>query len=67
MNKAQSEAADESSQSGYLLAGGIVLIAGGIVLIMQAHAGVADFGGAMLALIGLALAAASIWMQAQRP
>jgi hypothetical protein len=43
-----------------------VLIIGGIILIMQSHAEVADFGGGMLALIGLSLGAASIWLSTQR-
>jgi hypothetical protein len=60
-------AADETSQAGWLLAGGIVLLIGGLFLILQSHAGVADFGGAMLALVGLALVAASTWLYSQRP
>ena len=57
---------DETPQAGYFLVGGIALIVGGIVLILQSHADVADFGGAMLALMGLALSAASIWLYSQR-
>lgn len=64
--KSGSRAADETSQAGYLLAGGVVLIIGGIFLIMQSHAGVADVAGAMLALIGLSLGAASIWLSSQK-
>ena len=64
--KSRSDAADESSQAGYTLAGGIVFIVGGIVLLAQSHAGVADFGGAMLVLLGLALGAAAIWIYSQR-
>jgi hypothetical protein len=60
-------AADESSQAGWFLTGGVVLLIGGLILILQSHASVADFGGAMLALIGLALAAASLWLYSQRP
>ena len=60
-------AADETSQAGWLLAGCVVLLLGGLILILQSHAGVADFGGAMLGLIGLALAAASLWLYSQRP
>jgi hypothetical protein len=33
----------------------------------MSNAGVADFGGAMLALVGLALVAASVWLYSQRP
>lgn len=64
--KAQSDAADETSQAGYLLGGGLVLIVGGLILMLQAHASVADFGGAILALTGVALAAASMWLYSQR-
>ena len=40
---------------------------GGLVLILQANAAsVADFGGGMLALMGVALVAASIWLYSQR-
>ena len=60
-------AADETSQAGWFLAGGVVLLIGGLILILQAHAGVADFGGAILALMGLALVAAAVWLYSQRP
>lgn len=65
--KLRSDAADESSQAGYMLTGAVVLIVGGIILIMQSHASVADFGGGMLMLIGLALGAASLFLYAQSP
>ncbi len=64
--KSGRDAADESGQAGAFLFGGLVLIAGGIVLILQSHASVADFGGGMLALIGAALVAASLWLYSQR-
>ena len=50
-----------------MLAGGIVLVVGGIILIGLSHASVADFGGGMLALMGVALAAGAIWLYSKRP
>ena len=64
--KVRSEGADETSQAGTLLVGGLVLIVGGIVLLLQAHASVAHFGGGILILTGLALAAASVWLYSRR-
>jgi hypothetical protein len=64
--KAGSNASDETSQAGYWLVGAVVLIAGGVVLLAQSHAGVADFGGGMLILMGLALGAAAIWVYTQQ-
>lgn len=58
---------EESAQAGYLLFGGIVLLLGGISLLFLANASVADFGGAMLILISLALIAGSLWLYSQRP
>jgi uncharacterized membrane protein len=65
--KSQDRYADESGRAGWWLVGGVVLILGGVILILQAHASVADFGGAMLLLIGLAVTAASLWLTWQRP
>src|ERR671934_114226 len=42
--KSQSGAADESSQAGYMLTGGLVLIVGGIVLLAQAQIVTASCG-----------------------
>lgn len=67
MKKGSGEVVDERPQAGYLMAGAVVLVIGGLILIMQAHASVADFGGAMLVLIGLSLGAASIWLYSQQP
>ena len=64
--KVRSDGADETGQAGYFLGGGLALMLGGLALILQANAGVADFGGAMLALMGVALVAASIWLYGQR-
>jgi hypothetical protein len=66
MMKSGGQGADETAQAGWFLFGGLVLILGGVVLLLQAHASVADFGGAMLMLIGLALTAASLWLYSQR-
>jgi hypothetical protein len=60
------EPADETAQAPYLLTGGILLVAGGLILILQTNAGVADFGGGILALMGLALVAAALWLYSQR-
>lgn len=65
--KVRAESADESGQAGSFLAGGIVLVVVGVILILQAHAGVADFGGGMLVLMGGALVAAAVWLYGRRP
>lgn len=65
--KSGRDAADESGQAGWFLAGGLGLVLGGLVLILQANASVADFGGGMLVLMGAGLFAASLWLYAQRP
>lgn len=60
------DAAVESAQAGWFMAGGVVLLLGGVGLILQAHASVADVAGGMLVLIGGALLAGSLWLYSQR-
>lgn len=60
------DAADESGQAGYFAFGGIVLVLGGLVLLLQSHASVADFAGAMLAVMGIALLVASMLAAGRR-
>ena len=66
MKKDDAVSAEDGTSPGPLLVGAVVLLVGGIGLVSLANASVADVGGGMLILIGLALGAASVWISSQR-
>jgi hypothetical protein len=66
MKRPDAAGEQQGTSPGALLAGAVVLVAAGIGLLGVAHAPVADVGGAMLVLIGLALGAGSAWTSARR-
>ena len=63
MVKLQAREEDESGQAGGLLVGAAPLLIGGIALFLIPNSSTAQWVGAMLALVGLALASAAIWLR----
>lgn len=61
--KAEHTEEDESGQATWLLVGSVPILVGGVILLLQPNASVAQFGGAMLLLIGVALVAAAVWLR----
>ena len=66
MERDDATAVGDQLSPGALLTGAVVLLAGGVALLSIANATVADVGGGMLVLVGLALGAAAVWQAAQR-